>query len=148
MLPLQDTTIVDLKSETEKPFGINLIVNKSNVRYKKQLDEILEAAPAFVISSLGNPKELICEAHKRGIKVFCDVVDSKFAKKVEEAGADAVIAVNSSAGGHSGYLERDTLLQTLIKECSIPVINAGGVATNKDLKHVMDIGAALLCRSA
>lgn len=135
-------TILDLKSETEKPFGINLIVNKSNVRYKKQLDEILEAAPAFVISSLGNPKELICEAHKRGIKVFCDVVDSKFAKKVEEAGADAVIAVNSSAGGHSGYLERDALLRTLIKECSIPVINAGGVATNKDLKHVMDIGAA------
>ena len=134
--------ILQLKSETDKPFGINLIVNKSNTRYKKQLDEILEAAPAFVISSLGNPKELISEAHKRGIKVFCDVVDLKFAKKVEEAGADAVIAVNSSAGGHSGYLERDVLLQTLIKECSIPVINAGGVATNKDLKHVMDIGAA------
>jgi nitronate monooxygenase len=134
--------ILNLKSETDKPFGINLIVNKSNVRYKKQLDEILDAAPAFVISSLGNPKELISEAQKRGIKVFCDVVDLKYAKKTEEAGADAVIAVNSSAGGHSGYLERDVLLQTLIKECSIPVINAGGVATNKDLKHVMNIGAA------
>jgi nitronate monooxygenase len=134
--------ILQLKSETDKPFGINLIVNKSNVRYKKQLDEILDAAPAFVISSLGNPKELIYEAHKRGIKVFCDVVDLKFAKKVEEAGADAVIAVNSSAGGHSGYLERDALLRTLIKECRIPVINAGGVATNTDLNHVMNLGAA------
>lgn len=134
--------ILNLKSETDKPFGINLIVNKSNTRYKKQLDEILDAAPAFVISSLGNPKELIVEAHKRGIKVFCDVVDLKFAKKVEEAGADGLIAVNSSAGGHSGYLDRDMLLQTLLKECSIPVINAGGVSSNKDLMNVLSLGAA------
>lgn len=134
--------ILKLKSESEKPFGINLIVNRSNTRYKKQLAEILDARPAFVISSLGNPKELISEAHKLGIKVFCDVVDLKYAKKTEDAGADAVIAVNSSAGGHSGVIGRDELLITLSKECSIPIINAGGVATNKDLRHVMSLGAA------
>jgi nitronate monooxygenase len=62
--------ILQLKLETDKPFGINLIVNKSNTRYQRQLAEILDAAPAFVVSSLGNPKELIYEAHRRGIKVF------------------------------------------------------------------------------
>lgn len=134
--------IEDLKKHSDKAFGINLITNRSNQKYKKQLKAILEAKPAFVISSLGNPKELITEAHKVGIKVFCDVVDLKFAKKVEDLGADAIIAVNSSAGGHSGIIERDELIGQLVANCQIPIINAGGVSTNSDLNHVMSLGAA------
>jgi nitronate monooxygenase len=134
--------ILEIKSYSDKPFGINLITNKSNTRYKKQLSEILDAAPAYVISSLGNPKELITEAHKNGIKVFCDVVDLKFAKKTEDLGADALIAVNSMAGGHSGIYSQEELLQTLTTNCKIPVINAGGVACAADLKKVLSLGAA------
>lgn len=134
--------ILDIKAHSSKPFGINLIVNKSNTSYKKQLREILESAPPYIISSLGNPKELIFEAHKQGIKVFCDVVDLKYAKKTEDLGADALIAVNSLAGGHSGIYTPQELLASLTANCKIPVINAGGVATNQDLKRVMSLGAA------
>jgi nitronate monooxygenase len=134
--------ILDIKAYSPKSFGINLITNKSNTRYKKQLAEILDAAPAYVISSLGNPKELITEAHKQGIKVFCDVVDLKYAKKTEDLGADALIAVNSMAGGHSGILQPEDLLRSLTSNCKIPVINAGGVANADGLKKVMSLGAA------
>lgn len=134
--------ILDIKEYSSKSFGINLITNKSNTRYKKQLTEILDAAPAYVISSLGNPKELINEAHKQGIKVFCDVVDLKYAKKTADLGADALIAVNSMAGGHSGIFTPEELLKTLTDNCHIPVINAGGVANAADLKRVMSLGAA------
>ena len=71
-------------------FGFNLIVNKSNVKYRGQLEVICEEGCDFIITSLGSPEETIKEAHKVGIKVFCDVVDLKFAKKVEDLGADAL----------------------------------------------------------
>src|SRR5258706_11626629 len=53
-----------------------------------------------LITSLGSPRETIEICKPLGIKVFCDVVDLKYAKVVEALGADAVIAVNNRAGGH------------------------------------------------
>lgn len=134
--------INEIKEHSNKPFGINLITNKSNTSYKKQLKTIIDNQPAFVISSLGNPKELIKEAHKVGIKVFCDVVNLEFAKKVEALGADAIIAVNSQAGGHSGIFEPEKLIKELASNCNIPIINAGGVSSKTDLENIMSAGAA------
>lgn len=136
------TAIQDIKSHSEKPFGVNLIVNKSNPKYKGQLDTLLEMGVDFIITSLGNPKEVIEKAHKKGIKVFCDVVDLKYAQKVEEQGADAVIAVNSEAGGHAGKLSPKDLITILKDNCNIPIISAGGIARGSDLQRVMEWGAA------
>ena len=100
--------IQDIKSHSNKPFGVNLIVNQSNIKYKAQLETLLESEVAFIITSLGNPKEVIEKAHKKNIKVFCDVVDLKYAQKVEALGADALIAVNSeepSIGVNSSQME-------------------------------------------
>src|SRR5690606_37553151 len=94
--------IAGIRKATDKPFGINLIVNKSNIKYREQLASCVELKVNFIITSLGNPKETIEKSHAAGIKVFCDVTDLKYAMKVEALGADAVIAVNSEAGGHAG----------------------------------------------
>lgn len=134
--------INEIKAYSDKPFGVNLIVNKSNPKYKSQLDTLLELNVAFIITSLGNPKEVIERCHEKGIKVFCDVVDLKYAKKVEALGADALIAVNSRAGGHAGNIEPKELIKLLKDNCSLPIISAGGIATGKDLKQVLDWGAA------
>ena len=89
--------IQEIKSHSDKPFGVNLIVNKSNPKYKNQLATLRELEVAFIITSLGNPKEVIEKAKQKNNKVFCDVVDLKYAQKVESLGADGVIAVNSEA---------------------------------------------------
>lgn len=133
--------ITEIKAASSKPFGVNLIVNKSNLRYKGQLEILLEMKVDYIITSLGNPKEVIEKCKPLGIKVFCDVVDLTYAKKVENMGADAVIAVNNRAGGHAGNLSPRELITTLKENCSIPVISAGGIATGRDLKQVMDWGA-------
>ncbi|MFZ1805585.1 MAG: nitronate monooxygenase, partial [Cyclobacteriaceae bacterium] len=129
-------------SHTDKPFGVNLIVNKSNLKYKGQLDTLVEMGVAFIITSLGNPKEVIESAHEKGIKVFCDVVDLKYAQKVEAQGADALIAVNSEAGGHAGKESPQELITLLKDNCNIPIISAGGIALGSDLKQAMEWGAA------
>ncbi|MBC3759667.1 nitronate monooxygenase [Hyunsoonleella sp. SJ7] len=123
-------------------FGFNLIVNKSNVKYKVQLEVICEEGCDFIITSLGSPEETIKEAHKVGIKVFCDVVDLKFAKKVEGLGADAIIAVNNQAGGHRGNLSPKDLISELVSHCNIPVISAGGVGQKEDIDRMLSYGAA------
>lgn len=134
--------IKEIKAFSGKPFGVNLIVNKSNLKYKGQLQTLVELKVDYIITSLGNPKEVIDQCKPLGIKVFCDVVDLEYAKKVEGLGADAVIAVNNRAGGHAGKLSPEDLVRLLKSNCNIPVISAGGIAFGKDLKQVMDWGAA------
>jgi nitronate monooxygenase len=124
------------------PFGINLIVNRSNPLLDKQLAVCCEQKVDFIITSLGSPKKVIQEAHKCGILVFCDVTDVEFARKAEGAGADAIIAVNSEAGGHAGSFSYVELLPKLLHSCNIPIISAGGVGTGEQMKKVMKMGAA------
>ncbi|MGB3606299.1 NAD(P)H-dependent flavin oxidoreductase [Psychroserpens sp.] len=122
-------------------FGFNLIVNKSNVKYKGQLEVICEEGCDFIITSLGNPQDTINQAHAVGIKVFCDVTDLHFAKKVENLGADAAIAVNNEAGGHRGNLSPQELIKQLTQHISIPVISAGGVGCKADIDKMLGYGA-------
>ena len=122
-------------------FGYNLIVNKSNIKYKEQLRVLCEEGVDFIITSLGSPEETINAAHKVGIKVFCDVTDLAFAQKVENLGADALIAVNNLAGGHRGNLDPETLIKELNENTSLPVISAGGVGNKSDLDKMISYGA-------
>ena len=75
-----------IKTEAKGPFGINLIVNKSNFLYKEQLRVCCEEHVDFFITSLGSPEETIRKARKYKIKVFCDVTDLNYALKVEKLG--------------------------------------------------------------
>lgn len=122
-------------------FGFNLIVNKSNIKYKGQLEVICEEGCDFIITSLGSPEETIKQAHKAGIKVFCDVVDLKFAQKVELLGADAIIAVNNEAGGHRGNMCPEDLIKLIKANCKIPIISAGGVGCKADVDKMLSFGA-------
>ena len=134
--------IKEIRANAKGSLGINLIVNKSNPKLEQQLKTCVEMEVDFILTSLGSPRKVIELCKPKGIKVLCDVVDLKFAKKVEALGADAVIAVNSKAGGHAGPLPPEELIPLLVKECNIPVISAGGVATKKDLDAVLAMGAA------
>ena len=122
-------------------FGFNLIVNKSNIKYKGQLEVICAEGCDFIITSLGSPEETINLAHKVGIKVLCDVTDLKFAQKVEALGADAIIAVNNQAGGHRGKLTPEALIKELSTNCNIPIISAGGVGCKVDIDEMLGYGA-------
>jgi nitronate monooxygenase len=136
------TAIRFIRSKADGPFGINLIVNKSNFLYKEQLQIICEEKVDFIITSLGSPEETIHAAHAAGVKVFCDVTDVRYAQKVESLGADAVIAVNKEAGGHAGNISSHELIPALQKAVKIPVISAGGVGDAASLQKMMALGIA------
>lgn len=130
-----------MKAAAEGPIGINLIVNASNFLMSEQLKVSCEEKVDFFITSLGSPKEVIEQAHANGIKVLCDVTDVKFAQKVADLGADAVIAVNNQAGGHAGNLDPQMLIQSIKQAISIPVVSAGGVGCKTEMNQVAAYGA-------
>ncbi len=131
----------EIKDKATKPIGVNLIVNKSNVKFPEQLKVCVDEGVDYFITSLGNPKPVIEAAKKSGAKVFCDVVDVEYAKKVEDLGADALIAVNKGAGGHAGNIPSTILLPLLKRNTKLPVISAGGVATGDAIFAMEVLGA-------
>jgi len=137
-----ELAIKDVKKHSKGPMGVNLIVNKFNPKMIKQLKLCIDLKVDYIITSLGNPNSVIKACKPKGIKVFCDVVDLKYAKKVEALGADAIIAVNNRAGGHLGPMSPEELIPLLVKNCNIPIISAGGVSTSSELKSVLELGAS------
>ncbi|RZA00842.1 MAG: nitronate monooxygenase [Proteobacteria bacterium] len=131
-----------VKAGTQKPFAINIIVNKSNVRQAIDLDICAEEKVPLLITSLGNPKDVIKRMHEVGGKVFCDVTNLAYAQKVQDLGADGVIAVSAGAGGHAGPTSPLVLLPYLKKHLTIPVVAAGGIANGAQMAAALLLGAS------
>lgn len=119
-----EKALKNIRQRTAKPIGVNIIVNKSNTRQSDDLRMALNAGVNLFITSLGNPQTVIKEAHKQGAKVFCDVTNLDHALKVQDMGADGVIAVGVGAGGHAGPLSPVVLIPWLVERLTIPVIAA------------------------
>ena len=133
--------IKEMREKTNSTaLGINLIVNKSNIKLQKQLETCVELEVDFIITSLGSPEKVIDVCKPKGIKVFCDVINLYMAKKVQDLNADGIIAVNSSAGGHLGKLSATEIINHFKDEISIPVISAGGVGTKAGIAEKIDMG--------
>lgn len=136
-----EKAMIELKRDCHGAFGVNLIVNQSNFHLKDHLEILEKHPPAFVITSLGSPEEVIRKLKPLGVKILCDVVDGAYAKKVEDLGADALIAVNSGAGGHAGKIPNSILVPMLMAASKLPVISAGGIGTGAGLLSALTLGA-------
>lgn len=132
----------NIKSRTKKPIGINIIVNKSNTRQNEDLKVALDHGVDLFITSLGSPKKVIEEAHKNGAKVLCDVTNLEHALKVQDMGADGVIAVGAGAGGHAGPISPLVLIPWLKSELTIPIIAAGGISHGSMIAACLALGAS------
>ena len=137
-----EDAIKEVKANSKGPMGVNLIVNKFNTKMANQLQACIDLKVDYIITSLGNPSSVISSCKPNGIKVLCDVVDLKYAKKVESLGADGIIAVNNRAGGHLGPMSPEDLIPLLVKNCNIPIISAGGVSNSSELRSILDLGAS------
>lgn len=112
------------KTATNLPFGVNLPLLYPDV--DKHIQIILEEEAKIVFTSAGNPKTWSSVLKEKGVTVVHVVSSSKFAKKAEEAGCDAVVAEGFEAGGHNGREETTTivLIPAVVEAVKIPVIAA------------------------
>lgn len=129
------------KANTKNPFGVNVPIMYENS--SQTIEVILEEKVPIVFTSAGNPSIWTNILKKEGIKVVQVVSSTKFAKKAEQAGVDAIVAEGFEAGGHNGREETTTLvlIPSVVEAVNIPVIAAGGIATGKGMYAAMALGA-------
>ncbi len=129
------------KQATNKPFGVNVPLLYPEIDQIMQI--IIDEKVKTVFTSAGNPAIWTNYLKQKDITVVHVIANTKFAKKAEDSGADAVVAEGFEAGGHNGREETTTLcLIPLIKEAiSIPVIAAGGIASGKSMLAAFALGA-------
>ena len=129
------------KAATSKPFGVNIPLLYPDI--DKHIQIVIEEGVKIVFTSAGNPKTWTAVLKEKGITVVHVISSSKFAKKAEEAGCDAVVAEGFEAGGHNGREETTTmvLIPVVVGAVTIPVIAAGGIATGKQMLAAMVMGA-------
>ena len=129
------------KAATTNPFAVNVPLLYADI--DKHIQIIIEEGVKIVFTSAGNPKTWTKHLQEHGIKVVHVVSSSKFAKKVEDAGCDAVVCEGFEAGGHNGREETTSLVLSpqVRAAVSLPLIAAGGIATGKGMLAAMVLGA-------
>jgi nitronate monooxygenase len=142
-LLLDELNIEKSRVSVNGTYGVNLIVQKTNPLYEQHLKICVAKKVPFYITSLGNPQQVIEQAHAYGAKVFCDVTNLEHAKKCAESGCDGFIAVGQGAGGHAGPNPLQILVPALLQTFpNIPVIAAGGIADGAGILSMLSLGAA------
>jgi len=129
------------KIVTDKPFGVNIPLLYASA--EDFIKILIEEEVKIVFTSAGNPAKYTKYLKDNGFTVAHVIANTKFAKKCEDSGVDAIVAEGFEAGGHNGKEETTTMvLIPMIKEVvSIPVIAAGGIATGKAMLAAMALGA-------
>lgn len=129
------------KNATSQPFGVNLPLLYPDL--DKHIQVTIEEGVKIVFTSAGNPAKYTPLLKSHGITVVHVVSSSRFARKAQDAGCDAVVAEGFEAGGHNGREETTTmvLIPAVAASVSIPVIAAGGIASGSQMLAAMALGA-------
>lgn len=132
-----------IRSLTSKPFGMNIIVEKSSRIYEKRMEEAVDAALEigckFFITALGNPQWVVDRVKANGGIIYHDVTERKWAEEALRHGVDGLICVNNHAGGHAGKLSPYDLYESL-QDLKVPLICAGGIGNENDFVNALQMG--------
>ncbi len=127
------------KALTNKPFGLNLML--MNPAIDEIAEIVVEEGIKFVTTGAGNPEKYMPKWKENGVVVFPVVPSATLARRMEQAGADGIIAEGTESGGHVGELTTMALVPQVVAAVNLPVVAAGGVANGKQLLAVEILGA-------
>jgi nitronate monooxygenase len=125
------------------PFGVNLIVHRSNPRVNADLEIIVKHQVPLVITSLGAVADLVDAVHSYGGLVFHDVTNRRHAEKAAGAGVDGLICVAAGAGGHAGTLNPMPLIAEMRSFFDGVILLSGCISTGRDVASALQMGADL-----
>jgi nitronate monooxygenase len=125
------------------PYGVNLIVHKTNPRVEADLKVIVKHRVPVIITSLGAVSELVDAVHSYGGLVFHDVINIRHARKAAAAGVDGLIAVCAGAGGHAGTTSPFALVSEIRAFFDKTILLSGAISTGRQVAAALMMGADL-----
>lgn len=130
-----------MKAATDRPWGVNVPLMYPEI--DRLMDILIREEVKIVFTSAGSPKKFTPMLHEAGVTVAHVVSSSKFARKCEEAGVDAIVAEGFEAGGHNGREETTTLclIPAVRQITTVPLIAAGGIGSGESILAAMALGA-------
>jgi enoyl-[acyl-carrier protein] reductase II len=128
------------KTLTNKPFGVNLVVWETF--FKDQLQVVIEEQIQVITTGVSDPRPLMERIKGHDILVIPVVPTARLAKRMESAGAHAVVASGSEGGGHVGRVSTLITVQKTVQTVNIPVLAAGGFCDAKGLVAALALGAS------
>ncbi len=141
-----ENKLANYKQANEKPaapYGVNLIVHRSNPRLYADVEMIVKHKVPIVITSLGAVSDIVDAVHSYGGLVFHDVISKRHAQKAAEAGVDGLILVCAGAGGHAGTLHPMAFVNEVRSFFNKTILLSGCISTGKDIASALQIGADL-----
>jgi nitronate monooxygenase len=123
------------------PWAVNIIVSKMYARSNDDLDLILKYKPPIVITSLGNPKEVVEKVHEYGGLVFSDVINLYHSKKAISVGVDGLILICNGAGGHTGDLSPFAFVSEVREIFDGIIIVGGSISSGDSILAIQALGA-------
>ncbi|MWB78103.1 nitronate monooxygenase [Pseudooceanicola sp. 216_PA32_1] len=134
-----------LKAEgKDVPFGINLIVHRTNARLDHDLDACVRQEVPVIITSLGPSRRIVERVHGYGGLVLHDVTNLRHAAKAIGEGVDGLIAVCAGAGGHSGALNPFAFVSELRQQFDGLIVLGGSISSGRDIVAARALGADLV----
>ena len=123
------------------PWAVNIIVSKMYARSNEDIDLILKHKPPIVITSLGNPEEVVRKVHEYGGLVYSDVINLYHSKKAISAGVDGLILVCNGAGGHTGDLSPFAFVSEVRQLFDGTIIVGGSISSGDSVLAIQALGA-------
>ncbi|MCZ6453066.1 MAG: nitronate monooxygenase family protein [Alphaproteobacteria bacterium] len=130
-------------TDTDAPYGVNLIVHKTNPRVAPDLEICVKHKVPVIITSLGAVADLVDTVHGYGGVVFHDVTTVRHAQKAAEARCDGLILVCAGAGGHAGTLSPFALLPEIRQFFDGTILLAGALSDGRAVAAAQMLGADL-----
>ncbi|MDD6066988.1 MAG: enoyl-[acyl-carrier-protein] reductase FabK [Firmicutes bacterium] len=127
------------KELTDKPFGVNIMLLSQHAEEIAKV--VAEEGVKAVTTGAGNPEKYMEMWKNAGIRVIPVVASVAMAKRMQRAGADAVVAEGMESGGHIGSQTTITLVPQVVDAVDIPVIAAGGIADGRGFAAARMLGA-------
>lgn len=126
---------------TDAPYGVNLIVHKTNPRLQADLAEVVKHKVPLVITSLGAVSEVVDAVHSYGGVVFHDVINVRHAEKAAKAGVDGLIPVAAGAGGHAGTINPFALVPEMRSVFDGYIALSGCISSGSGIAAAIALGA-------
>jgi enoyl-[acyl-carrier protein] reductase II len=136
---LVEAQVREIKARTNRPFGVNVPLISPFIG--EIVDICVRERVPVVTTGAGSPSAFIPVLKEAGIFVMPVVASVALAKRLERAGADAVIAEGSESGGHIGDVSTLPLVPQVVDAVTIPVVAAGGFADGRGLVAALALGA-------